>query len=314
MRSHLALPVVALCALAGTGAAQHQHDPSADSIISAAKTAMGTLRDSAALNRAGFFAIGFGGGVKDLSPFQGQHWISRDLFIANPPVQLNQPNFLMYLVVGDSLVPVGVAYTRRIPADAIVPDSLAGVAAEWHTHIFCRSVPGEGNVLADGIQDCQERDGTTAPNKIAMIHTWTVPNPDGPYAHDNPALPFLATGLQAPAAASRDDRLFGVALGETYGAKLFIAHRIERDLRRQGNTDGLARLQAMREPLRETAAQLREAQRTGDAKKVEALRKKLLDGWTALADQYRALALTPEMRARFDHELARALERPHRHM
>src|SRR5688572_235946 len=273
MRLLLSLPVVALYAVASTGAAQHHHGPAADSIISAAKVAMGTLRDSAALNSAGYFAIGFGGGVKDLSPFHGQHWISRDLFIANPPVQLNQPNFLMYLVVGDSLVPVGVAYTRRIPADAVVPDSLAGVAAEWHTHIFCRSIPGEGNVLADGVQDCQERGGTTAPNKIAMIHTWTVPNPDGPYAHDNPALPYLATGLKAPTAASRDDRLFGVALGETYGAKLFIGHRIERDLRRQGNTEELARLQALRTPMRELVPQLRDAQRARDAKTFDALRK-----------------------------------------
>jgi hypothetical protein len=313
MRS-LALPVVALCALAGTSAAQHRHGPSADSIVSVAKAAMGTLRDSAALNRAGYFAIGFGGGVKDLSPFQGQHWISRDLFITNPPVQLDQPNFLMFLATGDSLVPIGVAYTRRVPADAIVPDSLAGVAAEWHTHIFCRSVPGEGNVLADGIDDCKERGGITAPNKIAMIHTWTVPNPDGPYAHDNPALPFLATGLKAPTSASRDDRLFGVALGETFGAKLFIAHRIERDLRRQGNTEGLAKLQALRTPMRELVPQLRDAERAGDNAKYDAVRKKLVASWNTIADQYRALALTPEIRARFDLELARALERPHSHM
>ena len=32
--------------------------------------------------------------------------------------------------------------------------------------------------------------------------------------------PYIAAGLKPPAHPTRDDRLFGVALGETYGAKL----------------------------------------------------------------------------------------------
>ncbi|MGQ0650149.1 MAG: hypothetical protein ACT4P7_21570 [Gemmatimonadaceae bacterium] len=301
--------------MTSTAVAQHHHDPRADSIVAAARKAMGTLRDTTALRQAGWNAIGFGGGVKDLSPFQGQHWILGPRFAMNPPVELSQPNFLMYLAVGDSLIPIGVAYTRRIaPAEAL-PDSLAGAAAEWHGHMFCRAVPDEGNVLADGPEDCEQRGGTPARNKIAMIHTWIVPNPDGPYAHDNPALPYIATGLESPASPSRDDRLFGVALGETYGAKLFIAHRIERDLRRKNLTpEGLSRLQELRTAMRELVPQLRAAERDGDTKRFDTLRKKLVEGWSAIADQYRGLALTPGMRARFDLELTQALDRPHKHM
>jgi hypothetical protein len=295
--------------------AQHHHDTRADSIVAVAKWAIRPFTDAGTLRLSGWNAIGFGGGVKDLSPFQGQHWISGPRFIASIPIDLRQPSFLMYLAVGDSLIPVGVAYTLRMAADAVIPDSLAGAAAEWHTHVMCRQVPGEGTVLADGVADCAQRGGSAAPNKIAMIHTWTVSNPDGPYAHDNPALPFLATGLRAPESATRADRQFAVALGETYGAKLFIAHRIERDLRRQSTShEGLTKLEELRAPLRDLVPQLRDAERSRDPKKFAALRRKLIEGYGALADQYKALALTPEIKARFDYELKQALERTHKHM
>jgi hypothetical protein len=148
-----------------------------------------------------------------------------------------------------------------------------------------------------------------------MIHTWTIPNPDGPYAHDNPALPYIATGLRPPRSASRDDRLLGIALGETYGAKLFIAHRIERDVRRRNlSPAGLAKLEELRASMRALVPRLRSAQRSGETRKFGALRTQLVSGWNALAAGYRELAPTAEMRARFDHELAKALDRPHAHM
>jgi hypothetical protein len=297
-------------------AAQHHHDPKADSVVAVAKAAIGTLRHPDSLRKAQFNALGFGGGVKDLSPFQGQHWIHFPRFQMNAPVNLSQPNFLMYLALGDSLVPIGVAYTNRIPADAPMPDSLVGGPAEWHSHVFCRGIPGEGQVLADGIEDCTQRGGLPAPNKIAMIHTWTVPNPDGPYAHDNPALPFIATGLKAPASMSRDDRLFGLALGETYGAKMFIAHRIERELRRQDTTTstGLKSLEQLRVPMRAIVQELKKAEAKGDTKQFIAQRAKLIQEWNKLADKYRELAPTPEMKARFDYELTQAVDRTHKHM
>jgi hypothetical protein len=318
MRKPLCCLIVAAAAatsLPSLAAAQHHHDKTADSVVAVAKQAMGTLRHPDSLRRASWNALGFGGGVKDLSPFQGQHWIHGPRFAANQPVDLSQPNFLMYLALADSLIPVGVAYTLRIPADARVPDSLVGKPAEWHTHVFCRAIPGEGTVLADGIDDCNKRGGNPAPNKIAMIHTWTVPNPDGPYAHDNPALPYIATGLKVPETVTKDDRLFGLALGETYGAKLFIAHRIERDLRRQDTAHaGLKSLEQIRVPMRVVVKDLRAAEARGDTKLFNQLRTRLIQEFNRLADRYRELAATPEMRARFDHELQTALDRPHQHM
>jgi hypothetical protein len=283
-----------------------------DSTVERAREAIKPLTDSVALRDAGFFAIGFGAGTRDLTPFQGQHWLSVGRFFNNQPVNLAKPTFMMYLPVGDSLIPIGVAHTHRIAADSSLPTALGGRPAEWHSHILCRAIPGEGQALADGVDDCKARGGNPAPNQISMVHVWTIANPDGPYAHDNPALPFIATGLTPPAHVTPDDRLFAVALGESYGAKLVIAHRIERDAVKAGTQQPIVERRAR---LRELVPQLRDAERRHDAAKFTALRKQLLDAWSTLAEAYRGAAATPELRARFDTELGQALgTNAHHHM
>jgi hypothetical protein len=305
MRTHRVIRHTLISSLSiiviGSNRVEAQQTPTA--IVASATQAIDPLRDSLALHKAGYFAIGFGGGVKDLTPFQGQHWIHFARFMANPAIDVARPNFMMYLPVGDSLIPIGVAYTRRTPADSALPTDLAGSPAEWHTHIFCRGAQGEGNVLADGVDDCKARAGTPAPNQIAMVHAWTIANPDGPFAHDNPALPYIATGLKPPLHATKDDRLLGVALGETYGARLVAVHLIDRAL---GKTAPSPTLDQRRAALRATVPQLRDAERSGDAAKIQAARKKTIDAWNALAAEYRALAPTAEMKARFDLELDQA--------
>jgi hypothetical protein len=281
-------------------------------VVAAASKAIAPLHDSTTLHGSGFYAIGFSNDVKDLTPFQGQHWIALRRFVANGAVDLSSPTFMMYLPVNDSLIPIGVAYSRRMPNSAALPTDLAGVEAEWHAHVFCRNAGGEGNTLADGVDDCRERLGTPVPNQIAMVHAWTVPNPDGPFAHDNPALPFIATGLRSPQHATRDDRALGVALGESYGAKLVIAHRIEFAARRAGKGQGL---DAPRAALRKIVVELRAAEMANDDRRQRALRRNALDTYALLAAEYKALAPTPAMRDRFDVELAQATgAMAHHHM
>ena len=120
-----------------------------DSTVARAREAIRPLTDSVALAKAGYVPLAFGP-VRDNSPFQGQHWLSPLAIAANAPVDLLHPTFVMFLPLGDSLVPVGVAYSQRIGQEAPVPTSLAGSRTEWHTHVFCRNVPGEGRVLAEG--------------------------------------------------------------------------------------------------------------------------------------------------------------------
>jgi hypothetical protein len=280
--------------------------------VAMATGAIGRLRDSASLRGAGYMVIGFGSRLRDLTPFQGQHWISLPRFTMNAEVDPNFPTFMMYLPLGDSLMPVGVAYSKRVGADASLPDDLAGEKVQWHSHAMCRNMPGEGQALSDGPEDCAARGGVSAPFQIAMVHTWTIANPDGAYAHDNPALPYIATGIKPPVKASHDDRLLGLALGETYGAKLPIAHRIEFEARRRGTAQAL---DAPREKLRGLLVQLREAERVGNESKLKALRKSLTDGYKDVVSAYKSLARTPELAARLDVEMRKAIgEIAHHHM
>ena len=222
----------------------------------------------------------------------------------NEPVDIDSPTFLMLLPVNGRLTPVGVAYTVRIGGQMQPPTSLGGLPAMWHTHMFCRNVPGEGQVLADGLEDCTDRGGMPTRNQIAMVHTWTIPNPDGPFAHDNPALPFIAVGLKPPPHPTRDDRLFGLALGETYGAKLPEAHRIDHEAQAAGTLEVLG---TQRGALRDLVPQLLQAEKSGDKAKFDALRKKTISTYNALLSAYRALSSSPQIKSRLDVELAEIL-------
>jgi hypothetical protein len=275
-----------------------------DSLVARAQRAIRPLTDSASLRAAGFTPLAFGP-VRDLTPFQGQHWLSlpriAGMALTNAPVDIDNPTFMMYLPIDGKLIPVGVAYTERIGGRVAPPTTFGGAPAMWHTHMFCRNVPGEGQVLSDGLEDCTDRGGQPTRNQIAMIHTWTVPNPDGPFAHDNPALPFIAVGLKPPAHPTRDDRLFGVALGESYGAKLPEAHRIDHEAQAAGM---LPILGTHRATLRELVPQLVAAEKLGDQAKFDALRKKTINTYNSLLAAYRSLASTPQIKNRLDVELA----------
>jgi len=280
---------------------------SPDSLVARAQRAINPLTDSASLHGAGFTPLAFGP-MRDLTPFQGQHWLSlpriAGMAMTNSPVDIDSPTFMMYLPINGKLIPVGVAYTKRIGGQMAAPTTFGGMPAMWHTHMFCRNVPGEGQVLADGLDDCTDRGGQPTRNQIAMIHTWTIPNPDGPFAHDNPSLPFVAVGLKPPAHPTRDDRLFGVALGETYGAKLPEAHRIDHEAQAAGT---IAVLQTHRSALRDLVPQLVAAEKSGDAAKFDALRKKTISAYNSLLGGYRALASSPQIKSRLDVELAEIL-------
>lgn len=289
-------------------AANMQQAP--DSVVAYAKQALAPLTDSITLHKAGYFAIGFGGAVKDLSPFQGQHWLAVKAFLTNQPLSLDKPTFTMYLPVHDSLVPVGVAYTKRVAANTPSPTDIGGTPAEWHVHVICRGIPGEGQVIADGVEDCLARGGDPGPNQITMVHAWTVTNPDGAYAHDNPALPFIATGLKPPSHFMRDERLFAIAIGESYGARLLTAGYIERYTATAGRANSIA---ANRAAMRGLVSDLVAAERKGDTKQYDAVRQKVLAMWATMVDEYHTLAPTPQIRSRFDVELEQLVGATHHH-
>ena len=176
--------------------------------------------------------------------------------------------------------------------------------AMWHTHMFCRNVPGEGQVLAEGLEDCTDRGGRPTANQIAMIHTWTIPNPDGPLRTTIRRCPSSRSASSRPRSPTWDDRLFGVALGETYGAMLPQCHRIDHEARAAGT---LEVLNTQRAALRALVPQLVAAEKSGDKAKLDALRKKAIYTYNALMSAYSALASTPQIKSRLEVELAEIL-------
>src|SRR5262249_21549573 len=122
-----------------------------------------------------------------------------------------------------------------ISPDSVVPTRLGGVPTPWHLHQPCDVVPGEGAAITDGESDCRARGGFPRPPEIAMGHAWTGgANPEGRFAHDNVALPYWVTGLKLPRPIdlatprrARQTRALGLALAETYGARLPYCRLVE---------------------------------------------------------------------------------------
>jgi hypothetical protein len=280
-----------------------------DSVVARATAAVTPLSTPAALQKARYLPLQFGP-VRDNGPFQGQHWLDAIRIATNQPIDLSHPSFVMVLPVRDSLIPIGVAYSALIGQGQKPPATLAGNDVEWHEHQFCGNVPGEGRILADGTQDCLDRGGRPTPMQIGMVHTWTIPNPDGPYAHDNPTLPFLATQLKAPAMPDATDRKFALALAETYGARAPAAHRINREAGRDGKQ---AQLTPMRDAIAALIPQLQAAEKKNDTKAFASLRTQAIAQYDALVTVYKSLASTPQIASRLDLEIAQMTTAGHHH-
>ncbi len=284
----------------------------ADSVVARVHSLTRALTDTAVAFDSGFrpLRVRRVRMLEDLSPFQGQHWIHRRR-VLDPEYRLDEPGFAMYVPIDGTWQLVGVAYSQRLAEGELVPEGLGGVAAGWHLHQGCFDVPGEGVTLADGADDCRARGGTPTPRQTAMVHVWTdVPSPEGPFAHDNPALPYLAVGLTPPGSTDWADAAFrtraralALALGETYGARMGYARRVE-------FTDGgpyAAPLETHREAIRALIPALKEAQAEDDRAAFDELTARAIAEWEELRRLYEAMAPTPEVRAQVERQHREAL-------
>ena len=130
---------------------------SSDSVLIQAKRAAAVLSGTSAARGQGFGPLALGG-MSDLTPFQGQHWLHRWRVFGGSS-GLAEPSFVMFVPVNGTWRLAGLAYTRRIGPDSLVPSDLAGVRTPWHLHQPCIVVPGEGEALTDGQADCRARGG-----------------------------------------------------------------------------------------------------------------------------------------------------------
>jgi len=276
-----------------------------DTVLARTRAVAARYADTAAARADGFGPLRVGR-IADLTPFQGQHWLHR-WRVFNGSEGLGDPSFVMYAPVGGRWRVAGLAYSERVDDGAPVPDDLGGAEAGWHLHQPCAVVPGEGAALADGEEDCRARGGVPRPPAIAMVHAWTVPNPEGPFAHDNVALPYWVTGLEQPTAAdlanrsrARRVRALGLALGESYGAIMPYARLVETITTMPGFADSAA---AHREAIAELVPRLRAAR----GRAFEALATSAIGEWEALRRLYARAAPSPEIRTQLERQHERAL-------
>jgi hypothetical protein len=187
MRSSM-LALIALAVAPRAGA----QTPDTAKILGAARTAVASIRTPDDAARAGFVP------VLGNTPLQGAHYARPDL-VMRDTFDMNQPTMLMFAPIGDKQTLVGVAYTYYLPTDRSVPRGWVGAADRWHTHDDIARIPGK---------------------HIVMMHAWFVESPDGPFAGENSALPYLAADIVRPSVIDVDDhegayaaRALGMALG-----------------------------------------------------------------------------------------------------
>ncbi len=190
------------------------------------------------------------------------------------------------------------------------------VDARWHTHSWCFEVPDEGTALAHDTRDCDSRGGEPERDPVGMIHVWTdAPSPHGLFAHDNPALPFMAVGLEPPGPGELADaemgpkrRMLALALGETYDARMEYARRIER---RAGTGSPGERLASHRAAIGALVPQLVRAQREGEEKRFEDLATEAVTHWQALYELYLEAAPNRALRVQVIRQYLSAIHGSH---
>lgn len=170
--------------------------------IEAVRAATARYRDHANAVKDGFRLFG------QESPLMGEHWYRRDLVGAS--LDLRHPSTLQYANIGGRKVLVGVAYSvYRRPGEPL-PEGFAGAEDHWHTHDIAKlasAATADRPVLHWLVQRRIEKGkmGPGGRSLLTMVHAWVwLDNPDGMFAQEQRALPYLRAGLPAAWAARGD--------------------------------------------------------------------------------------------------------------
>jgi hypothetical protein len=151
------------------------------SFIECARAGTERYRDQTAAVLDGYRRIG-----RDF-PAMGEHWIRVGL-VFDGRVDVSKPEVLSYVLVSGRPQLVGVAYAVPLLRGEAPPDGPAGPDA-WHDH--SRTVEDE-TVLPLHHTSGSVQDGA----RLSMMHAWIWSmNPEGTFAADNWAIPFIRLGL-----------------------------------------------------------------------------------------------------------------------
>jgi hypothetical protein len=189
------LVVVALAAVhAPTVAAQAAHDHAAGpvanealvaSFVEAARDATRRYHDRAAAIADGFRLLG-----PDF-PAMGEHWVQPGRMVEGR-LDVTRPQALSYAIIDGRAVLTGVIYAKPLMPGEALP-AFPGPAFPWHDHA---GAIDEESVLLHHVPTSGDEAGGV---RLTMLHAWVwVANPDGVFAADNWALPFIRLGLDVP--------------------------------------------------------------------------------------------------------------------
>jgi len=177
-----------LLAGAGIGLAQD-----ASTFIERARTGTAKYQDQSAAILDGYRRIG-----RDF-PAMGEHWIRVGLLF-DGQIEPERPEFLTYIVVSGTPKLLGAAYALPLLPGEQPPDLPAGSDA-WHDHF---------NTIEDEtLLPRHHLSGSVGDRaRLAMLHVWIwSPNPNGTFAADNWAIPYLRLGITPPTNAPRSAAL-----------------------------------------------------------------------------------------------------------
>jgi hypothetical protein len=289
----LALGALIVRAQPPVAARTHAHAARPDSLtpraraqLAAARRATADLATPEAARAAGFRPM-FGH-----VPLQGEHYVRVDRVLADS-FDVERPSVLMFAPVAGRPTLVGVAYAFLHAKDAAPPAGFDGAGDVWHAHERLAPAPGR---------------------HLLMMHVWFADAPEGPFARYNPWLPYLATGLTPPTAATLADsaageraRRLGLALASATTPPLLFEW-----VARQGGDTLRARLAPHQAAIAALVPRLAAAERANDRAAHARLADEAIAHGDALVAAYRdAVPARPLVRRLVDRTVDEFLGRGH---
>lgn len=148
-------------------------------------------------------------------PGMAEHWINVGLLF-DGEYDAAHPEVLTYLDLDGEPRLLGVAYALALLEGEEPPDEPAGRGA-WHAH----SRDLEEETLLPRHHHADHADGGP---RLAMVHAWIwLDNPEGLFAPDNWAIPFLRLGLTPPVSGGVEA---GKALSLLTGGDGYLARAV----------------------------------------------------------------------------------------
>ena len=156
--------------------------------VRAVTDAAAKYQDRADAVRAGYRRIG-----PDF-PGMGEHWIHPPRLVSGR-FRADSPPVLTYVTIAGRVVLAGAAFALPLAPGEAPPDFPS--AAHWHDH--SASVDEESLLIAPATGHGHGAADTGTKPHLAMLHVWFgLANPDGVFAQDNWALPFIRIGVASP--------------------------------------------------------------------------------------------------------------------